>query len=218
VPTISLIAPQKKTKDRFNIFLDDKFAFGISSFTLLEHNLKVGKVLEAEDIETITKKEELAKLLELATNYLSYRPRSEKEVTDYLVKKIATHENIKFNQAKESTLVPLAIKKLKKYKYLDDNAFAKWWLESRLRSHPKSLRQIKIELKQKGIGQEILESFATKSVNEKDIAKKAIEKKIKKWQALPALDFKKKVYQYLLSRGFGYDTTCETFAFFSKKR
>jgi len=218
VPQITAIEPQKRKKGRFNIFLDDKFAFGISSFTLLEHNLKVGKALGADEIETITKKEELAKLLELATNYLSYRPRSEKEVIDYLVKKIASRENIKFNQAKESALIPLAVKKLKKYKYLDDNAFAKWWLESRLRSRPKSLRQIKIELKQKGIESETLESISPQSLNEVEIAKKALAKKVKRWQTLSPIDFKKKVYQYLLSRGFDYETVREVFAFFNKKR
>lgn len=218
MPTITEIVPQKKNKDRFNIFLNDKFAFGISNFTLLENNLKVGKDLSTTDIEKITKKEELAKLIELATNYLSFRPRSEKEVTDYLVKKIASRENIKWNQAKESQLIPLVIAKLKKYQYINDKDFAKWWLESRIRSRPRSLRQIKVELRKKGINPEILESIPQKPLNEVEIAKKALTKKVKRWQMLSPIDFKKKIYQYLLSRGFDYEIVREVFAFFNKKR
>lgn len=218
MPTITQIVPQKKNKDRFNIFLNDKFAFGVSNFTLLENNLKIGKDLSAADIEKITKKEELAKLIELATNYLSFRPRSEKEVTDYLIKKIASRENIKWNQARESQLVPLVIAKLKKYEYLNDKDFAKWWLESRIRSRPRSLRQIKVELRKKGIDPEILESVSPQSLNEAEIAKKALSKKVKRWQMLSPVEFKKKVYQYLLSRGFDYEIVREVFAFFNKKR
>lgn len=216
MPKITAISPQKKKSSRFNIFLDEKFAFGIEGETLLSNNLKVGKILQEEDIAKILKKEQGAKLLDLATNFLSFRPRSEKEVRDYLIKKISTRENIKFSQARESPLVDQVISKLKKYKYLNDLEFAKWLVASRTTSRPKGHTLIKLELRKKGISQEIIDLIPT--VDQTVLAKIAVEKKIPRWQNLPVLEFKKKFYQYLASRGFDFDTIGKTFAFFSKKR
>ncbi len=216
MPKITAISPQKKKSDRFNVFLDEKFAFGIEGETLLGHNLKVGKILSEEEISKIIKKEQGTKLLDLATNFLSYRPRSEKEVRDYLIKKISTRENIKFSEARESPLIDQVISKLKKYKYLDDLEFAKWHVAARTGLRPKGRTIIKLELKKKGISQEIIDQIP--AVDETILAKIAIEKKIPRWQNLPSLEYKKKFYQYLASRGFDYDTIKETFAFFSKKR
>lgn len=216
MPKITAISPQKKNSDRFNVFLDEKFAFGIEGETLLSNSLKVGKVLKEEEITKIAKKEQGTKLLDLATNFLSYRPRSEKEVRDYLIKKISTRENIKFSQARESPLVDKIISKLKKYKYLDDLEFAKWHVAARTGLRPKGQAIIKLELKKKGISQEIIDQIP--KVDQTILARVAIEKKIPRWQNLPALEFKKKFYQYLASRGFDFDTIKVTFAFFSKKR
>lgn len=218
MPQITAISPQKKKSGRFNLFLDGKFALGIEGETLLAEGLKIGKVLSPEEISKIFKKEQGTKLLDLATNFLSFRPRSEKEVRDYLIKKISIRENIKFSEARESPLIDQVIAKLTKYKYLNDLEFAKWFLASRTSSHPKGLALIKLELKRKGITQEIIDKVSTSSPNEQNLARRAVEKKIKRWQTLPVLEFKKKYYQYLASRGFDFDTIRETFAFFARKR
>lgn len=216
MPTITAITPQKKS-GRFNLFLDGNFAFGIESETLLSTNLKVGKIISAEAITEIVKKEQGTKLLDLATNFLSYRPRSEKEVKDYLTKKIAQKENIKFALAAQSPMIGQTIAKLKRYKYLDDREFAKWFVTSRTSSHPKGSMVIRLELKRKGIADDLITKTLSGLLNETDLAKKAVEKKVKRWANLPPMDFKKKFYVYLASRGFDYETIKDTFAFFKKK-
>lgn len=218
MPKITAISPQKKKAGRFNIFLDDQFAFGIEAEILLSNSLKVGQVLQDEDIARIIKSEQGTKLLDLATNFLSFRPRSEKEIKEYLAKKISTKEGIKFQEARESEQIEKVIEKLRKYKYLDDLEFAKWFLASRTASRPKGSALIKLELKKKGIDRQIIDEIFTGSLKETDLAKKAVEKKIPRWQNLPDLDFKKKFYSYLASRGFDFETIKETFAFYSKKR
>lgn len=218
MPKITAISPQKKKSDRFNIFLDEKFAFGIEAEILLSNSLKVGQILQDEEIARIIKSEQGIKLLDLATNFLSFRPRSEKETREYLAKKISAKEGIKFHQARESEQIEKIIEKLRKYKYLNDLEFTKWFLASRTSSRPKGSALIKLELKRKGIGQETIDEIFTESPKETDLAKRAVEKKLKRWQNLPILDFKKKLYQYLSSRGFDFDTIRETFAFYSKKR
>lgn len=217
MPTITSISPQKRKPGRFNIFIDDKFAFGLSYLSFLKNNLKVGKYLDQEEIKKIISKEELSKLQELSLRFLSYRPRSEKEVRDYLIKKISTKEGIKFSQASDSPLIGEVITKLKRYKYLDDSEFAKWFSTSQTRSRPKSQRIIRFNLLKKGITKDIIDTTLKDSPKDSDSARRAVEKKLARWQKLPPQDFKKKLYQYLASRGFDFETISETFAFFSKK-
>lgn len=214
---ITSIEPQKKKSNRFNIYLDDKFAFAIDETNLAESRLKVGQTLTNLQIEKFIGKNQLGKLLDSALRFLSYRPRSVKEVTDYLVKKIATGENIKFHQAEESPLIKKVIVKLKKYNYLNDQEFAKWLVSSRIRSSTRGPLYLKLELKTKGVDPDIVESILEGSVDELKLAKSALAKIAKKWHNLSPIDLKKKVYQYLASRGFSYETIKDAFANLTEK-
>jgi regulatory protein len=216
VPIISKISPQKKS-GRFNLFIDGKFAFGITEFTLLENNLKENKRLSLSEIDKLLTKEKQSLYMDRASRFLSVRPRSEKEIMDYLIKKIAQNEEVKFSEASQSPLVGKILKKLKKYDYINDSDFAKWFLKSRLANNPKSIKLIKLELKQKGISASVLESLNFKSNQDDKSAIKVVEKKVARWQKLPAMEYKKKFYAYLLSRGFDYDTVKDAFAFFAEK-
>lgn len=216
MPQITDIIPQKR-KDRLNIFIDYRFAIGLAKIAVLKYGLEVGKNLRQNQIETIIKKEELTKFQDSAMRFLNWRPRSEKEVRDYLAKKIAQKENIKFRQARDSSIIDKIITKLKKYKFIDDRQFAKWFVDSRVRLHSRSTRLIAVELAQKGIDKNIIDELLSHTIDELALAKRAVQKKIKNWQKLPDLEFKKKLYQFLISRGFGYDTAKDTFAYFAKK-
>lgn len=218
MPQITAIEKQKRTAGRFNVFVDGQFAFGASDLTIVENSLKIGQVLSPEQVQKIVAKEEFSKLLNLATNFLSYRPRSEKETGDYLITKVAKIHNLKFSQAKQSPLIQLVINKLKKYDYLSDLEFAKWWIASRARSRPKGKIILKFELRKKGVADDIINTVTEGLTNEGDLAKKLVARKLERWQNLPSLEFKKKVYQHLSSRGFDFETIAQTVAFFNKKR
>lgn len=132
--------------------------------------------------------------------FLSFRPRSEKELRDYLKKKKAddlTSEKI--------------ISSLRENKFLDDLEFAKWFKEQRTILKPKATRIIKMELKQKGISQDLMdEVFANDTNSDFEKAKKLAEKRINRYSKL---EDKRKIYEklgrYLASKGFNYDTIKE---------
>jgi len=216
VPIITKISPQKKS-GRFNLFIDGKFAFGITEFTLLANNLKENKSLTQEEVDKLLTKEKQSYYMDRASGFLAVRPRSEKEIIDYLVKKIAQNEGVKFSEATHSPLVGKILKKLKKYDYINDVDFATWFSKSRLANNPKSIKLIKMELKRKGVVPEVLENLNFKKNQDSKSAIKVVEKKVQRWQKLSSLDYKKKFYAYLLSRGFDYDTVKEAFAFFEEK-
>lgn len=216
-PQKSNIRRSQEKEKRFNVYLDGKFSFAVGEENLLINKLKVGIIVEKEVIEKISKEEGLKKLTDAVINFLSYRPRSEKEVSNYLIKKISQKEKIKYNEAKESSLIALVIKKLAKYDYLNDLNFANWWVESRSRARQKGKRVLSLELKQKGISQNIIDEVLLKSPNELELALKVIGKKHSKLKKLPPVEVKKKIYYLLASRGFEPTIIKEALQIFLKR-
>ncbi len=143
------------------------------------------------------------KFYNFALRFLSYRPRSEKEVRNKL--KIKS-EKLKIEDS--AAIIDRVIQKLKEYKFLDDVEFAKKWIESRLRFKPRSSRLIKMELKQKGIEPEIIDKMINDEglmINDLESAKKLVEKKMNRSRNKFGMT-PEKLGRYLASKGFDWDT------------
>jgi len=217
VPQITSIEPQKRRQGRFNIYVEGKFSFAADENMLAKNILSVGKSLSADDIEKLTKENEAGKLFDASLRFLSYRQRSEKEVKDFLVKKIARCENIKFNLASQSPVISQIITRLKKQSFLNDEEFAEWWVKARTGSQPKGPYVIRMELLRKGVDKEIVEKAISKITNQKELGSKVIEKKLVIWKTLTNLELKKKIYEHLARRGFDSKTINEVIAQIVKK-
>ncbi|OGD95573.1 hypothetical protein A3F02_02515 [Candidatus Curtissbacteria bacterium RIFCSPHIGHO2_12_FULL_38_9b] len=218
MPEITSVESQKKQKNRFNIYIDGKFAFGADENVVAKFRIHAGLKLSATQVTNLVKESDQAKLMDQTLNFLSYRPRSEKEIRDYLTKRISKKEKVSWHQASESPLINNILVKFKRYKYINDSDFASWWLESRSKSNPKGILAVKYELIKKGIDRDIIETSLAKIPNQLKIAKIAIEKKMKSWKNHKKYELKKKIYAYLAARGFEADTIKEAFAHFDKKR
>ena len=214
---ITSIEPQKRRKGRFNIYVDGQFSFALDENLLAKNMLAVGKSLTDDQIEKLIKENEAGKLFDASLRFLSYRPRSEKEVGDFLVKKIARVENIKFTEASQSSVIPQIKTRLKKQSFLDDEEFAEWWVKARTSSQPKGPYLIKRELAGKGIDKEIIEKAISKIKNQRELGYKVIHKKLETWKNLTNLELKKKVYEHLARRGFDSKTINEVIAQIVKK-
>lgn len=193
---ITAIEPQKRKKDRVNIFLDGEFAFSLDHETLLKNSLSSGQKLTQEQIENLAKEGEFAYWYNKALRFLSFRPRSQKEILDY------------FRKNKVGGLIVKSIvKKLREKKFIDDVAFAKWFIKQRIDFRPKGKIAIVTELHQKGISENIT-SIAIQKVgfNELRLAKKALRKKEKTFGRYPAKKQKEKAVAFLKQRGFSWDT------------
>ena len=81
---ITKLEIQKKNKNRCSVFLDDEYAFGIDQELIYQYDLKKGRLLSDTDIEQILYQEEKKKAKNRALNFLAYRDRSEKEISDKL--------------------------------------------------------------------------------------------------------------------------------------
>jgi regulatory protein len=133
-----------------------------------------------------------------ALRLVSYRPRSEKELRERLRQRFP-----------DTALVDAVVARLTELRLVDDLAFAASWVESRDRSGPRSRRMLAAELRVKGVLREPAEA-AVETVDEADAALRAARKKARVLAARPFEEFRRKIGDLLLRRGFGYETANET--------
>lgn len=203
VPTVSSIEPQKKKKDRFNIYVGGKFAFGLAAETLVKSGLKVGQEVSEKEIEKLVFENETSQLLEKALRFLSFRPRSEREVCDYLIKK---------SQTSFDGVIDKILERLGRLGYVNDVEFAKWWVEQRQTHKPRGARLIRSELYQKGVSREIIDKVLGEAEGyggEVERAIKAANRKLSSYENLGPRERRQKIVQHLSRRGFGWEVIQE---------
>jgi regulatory protein len=194
VPTITSIKPQRIQK-RVNIYLDGKFGFGIDLENFLKLKLKIEQELTESEIEGIVKTAEFQKVSDNLLRFATLRPRSEKEIHDWLRRK-EVHESIHQK----------LFDRLNRLDLIDDKKFAVWWVEQRNAFKPKPKRILNIELKIKGIKKEIIDEAVNQNpVNEENIARELLEKRAYKWSKLPFREASQKMSEFLARKGFDWD-------------
>src|SRR5215208_3659752 len=135
---ITAIEPQRRPKSRrLNVFVDGRYAFSLDED--LAPMVRVGQPLSELKTAELLLQDEQARAFEAAAGFLSYRPRSEREVRDRLKKR----------EFPEPT-IERVIERLKSLKLLDDDAFARYWVEQRQSHRPRGGRLLSLELRRKG--------------------------------------------------------------------
>lgn len=181
---------QKRNKDRVNVYLDGRFAFGLAAIEAA--HLRVGQELSDADIARLQKKDEIERAYERALNFLSYRPRSEAEV----------RRNLRGKDVEEQVIEGV-VERLTQAGLLDDREFARYWVENRVQFKPRGARALRQELWEKGIPDavvaETLEGF-----DEEDAARRVAETGARRMAHLAPRDFRRKLSAYMARRGFSY--------------
>lgn len=137
------------------------------------------------------------KLLDASFLYISFRPRSEKELRGYLQKKIN-----RWDIPEASSVLSRVIERVKELGMIDDQKFLAWWVSQRVMHKPKGRRALAQELRTKGLA---LEGMNADLPSERELAKNAAQKKMRRWGVLDKDVQKKKLYGFLSRRGFSSD-------------
>jgi len=192
---ISALRFQARQPERVNLYLDGQFAFGLEATQAAA--LRVGQRLSAEQIAALRQEDEMALALRRALRYLSFRPRSVAEVRRQLRKR-KTNDDV----------CAAALQRLTEQGYLDDVAFARFWLENRAAFRPSSRRALQYELRQKGIAQEII---AGQLADWDDVAAAlaTLRANERRWKAQDAAQFRQQAGAFLQRRGFGFADAAE---------
>jgi regulatory protein len=189
--TITALTAQKKNQERVNVFLDGSFAFGLPLATAV--HLKIGQSLSPAEVEALKQEDELDKVKQTAYRLISIRPRSVTEVKRHLDRK-----------GYDEQLIETAVTHLLAVDLLNDETFARYWVEQRDTFKPRSQLAISQELFQKGVNRSTIEHVLS-DVDEIAAARRAAEKKARLWSHYSEKDFKTKLGSFLQRRGFNYE-------------
>lgn len=158
----------------------------------MSSGLRIGQELDENSLSELKDKATIDKAYDRAINLVSRRPRSEGELRDYLKRK--EYEN----QVSE-----VVIEKLRARGYVNDEDFAKRWVENRRLLKSTSKRRLAQELKQKRIADDIIRQVLERDeTDELEVVKVLVEKKRKQSKYQDEL----KLMQFLARQGFSYDT------------
>ena len=203
---ITDISLQAKNADRVNVSVDGKYRFSLDLFQVGELGIKIGKEYGESELAEIENESQFGKLYARALEYCMLRPHSIREVKDYLWRKTRTTKyKSRTGEMKERAGVSQAnadrvLGRLIEKGYVDDEKFARFWVENRHRRKGASRRKLASELGVKGVNSTIIETVLAQSDRSDDEElKKMIEKKRSRY------DDDAKLIAYLARQGFGYD-------------
>jgi len=193
--TITRLEVQPHDQERVNVYLDGEFAFGLP--VIEAARLRKGQVLSPEEIISLQQIDDVTRAFDRAVPLLARRPYSSAEIRRYLEKK-----------GTGATIIDEALAKMERLGYLDDRAFAEFWVESRDRFRPRGVRALRYELQQKGITSETIEEVLA-VYDTHDAAYRAAQEQIRRMRVTSRQEFRNKLGAFLVRRGFGYDIVRE---------
>jgi regulatory protein len=190
---ITALRPGKGRSKRIGVFLDGEFAFSLEADIVVHEGLRTDQELSPERINEITSGDSYRRCYDAAALFLSYRPRSEPELRERLQKR----------GFPESSIDAVAAR-LKEQGLVNDNAFAEFWAENRDSFSPRSQWLTGLELRRKGVDEEIINQVVG-TMNDEDSAYRAARKKARNLPRDDYQSFHRRLGEHLQRRGFGYE-------------
>ncbi len=187
---ITALVSQKRDPNRVNIYLDGEYAFELAR--VVAAWLKVGQELDGEKIVSLQAEDARERAYQQALLFLSYRARSESEI----------RQNLRKHDIPEEVIAH-TLERLREGRLADDGQFARAWVENRNTFRPRSQRALKLELRQKGLSEQAVQS-ALAGLDEEALAYEAGLKKARRLPAAEWSEFRRKLSEFLARRGFPY--------------
>lgn len=204
---ITDISLQAHDKNRVNVSVDGKYRFSLDVFQVGELGVKIGREYTEAELASLEDDSQFGKLYARAVEYCLVRPRAIREVGDYLRRKTLTTRRRSARTGKiierpgvKSEIAERVLRRLINKKYLDDEKFARFWLEQRFLKKGTSIRRLRLELAHKGIDSKIIDSLIKENIrSDGEELQKIISKKRHHYND------EQKFMQYLARQGFSYD-------------
>ncbi len=193
--TITNISVQKKNKERFSLYHNNRFLIGVSNQTLMEYSLQKGVVLTPSLYQKLKQAEELSAVKESCYRYLSRRDHASSELKKKLIKKGFGEQ-----------IITDVLHELAEKGYLDDEQFALKFANEKGELNRWGPKKIKSALYKKGLSKNIIEKVVkTVSDNlpqDQICVDLVLKRKCHFLREEDPYKRKQKIYMYLAGRGF----------------
>ncbi len=198
---VTKIERQTKNPTRRNLYLDDEFALGISDETLLRSGLRVGDMVTEDALRSLKQEEVFQEAKSAALKFLSYRPRTEREVRDKL-------RETEHDEATIGTVV----EGLKRSGLIDDRSFARMYIRDVRADRPVGPVLLRQKMLLLGLGREIIEEAlgevlqdTSQQSDAEAAAEKFLQRARKSGRSVSPDALRSRLTAHLARRGFGWD-------------
>lgn len=199
---ITSISIQVKNPNRVNVNVDGKYRFSLDISQVGDLGLKVGREFSEQELTELETESKFGKLYARALDYVMMRPHSGREVKDYLYRKTLSTRDKKGEKREgySPALTERVYNRLLEKGYINDDKFARWWVENRNVTKGSSMRRLTAELRAKGVASEVIELVVNEvgRSDEDELAKVILKKRAR-------YPDDQKFMQYLARQGFNYD-------------
>jgi regulatory protein len=188
---ITAIKPQKRNPQRVNLYMDDEYRCALYLISVAW--LRIGQELDDDQLAALLEKDGREAAMQQAMRLLERRERTTQEIERKLRERGFAEE-----------LIAQVMARLQETGLVNDARFAQRFVESREHSRPRSRRALSVELRQRGLNDELI-GDAVDAVDDEGAAYRVALKQSRKLHALEWLEFRQKLSAFLARRGFDYE-------------
>jgi regulatory protein len=192
VATITALRIMPRRRGRVAVVVDGRLRLMVDP--TVAASLSVGQAFDESTLADLEARQAVEAGLQRAGRLLSRRPRSEFELRTALRKSGGSDDTVE-----------AVMGRLKEAGQIDDERFARVWLEDRAAFRPRSALGLRAELQRKGLRREIVDQALT-GFSEEEAAVEAARRAVRRWRGADEAERRQRVYAYLQRRGFGHET------------
>lgn len=192
---ITKIEAQKR-KGRYNVYLDNQYAFPVAESVLIKYRLMKGMEIDSQLEAQITTDDQIAKAYSRMLDYLSRQLRTEYEVVTKL-QSIETPEEY----------IEPVLQKLRQNRLLNDKNYAASYVRTVMNTELKGPNVIRQKLRQKHIGEIDIDEALTQFTKDRQVtnATKLAKRLFKRYHRQPERRQEEKARRGLMTNGYGSD-------------
>lgn len=158
--------------------------------------LRVGDEIASEEVEALAAEADRVEALDAALRYLSWRPRSRRELARHLR-----------DRGHPGPAAEAALRRCEELGYVDDRAFALAFVRDRIRLRPRGRARLRAELSARGVEPADAEAavdaaLAESELSEGDLLTRVAERRARSLASLDREAARRRLASYLLRRGF----------------
>ncbi len=200
---VSAVEPQKRNKDRYNVYVDGEYAAALGAEALVTFGIREGAAVDMDTLKEAVSRDNAQYAFDSAAKLIAHKMRTRAELKDRLKER-----------GIDEAAVEDAMDKLASYGYVDDAAFAGEYVRSAVQTGRWGRKAVEYRLKEKGIEPSVIVE-ALKEYTEEDeirIARRQLQAAAGRLKGVEARKARQKEYAALARHGFDYGVISELLA------
>jgi regulatory protein len=196
--TVTALETQQNDPERVSVFIDGQYAFGLAWDLAVQAGLRKGQHLSQQQQQALLEEEQRLRARRVALDYIAYRARTAEEVRRKLARKGFPED-----------AVEAAVARMAGLGYLDDEAYARTYVRSKLSGRGYGPERLRADLRRRGVAPAVVEAALAEMVEPDDLRETALQQGRQRWQRLASeadpAKRRKKLSDFLARRGYGFD-------------